>query len=93
MLGEYVKDIYRLQSSVARANKPLFFVAPGIAHNSGATLALASNLPGFSKTTEMCFNECQIGMIPHAGATYYLSRMPGEMGTYLALSGDKFAGH
>jgi hypothetical protein len=31
-------------------------------------------------------------VVPHAGASYYLTRMPGEFGTFLALTGTPFTG-
>ena len=35
----------------------------------------------------MAFNECTFGFVPHSGATFYLSRLPSEFGTFLALTG------
>ena len=37
--------------------------------------------------SKMAFNECTFGFVPHSGATYYLSRLPNEFGTFLALTG------
>ncbi|CAN0913275.1 3-hydroxyisobutyryl-CoA hydrolase-like protein 2, mitochondrial [Linum grandiflorum] len=36
--------------------------------------------------------EAQIGFHPDAGASFYLSRLPGYLGEYLALTGDKLNG-
>ncbi|KAK9947208.1 hypothetical protein M0R45_012640 [Rubus argutus] len=36
--------------------------------------------------------EAQMGFHPDAGASYYLSRLPGYLGEYLALTGDKLNG-
>ena len=38
-------------------------------------------------TSKVSFNDVQFGFVPHAGSSYYLSRLPGELGTYLALTG------
>lgn len=35
----------------------------------------------------MAHNEPQFGFIPHAGATFYFSRMEGEIGAFIALTG------
>lgn len=40
----------------------------------------------------MAFNECTFGFVPHSGATYYLSRLPHEFGTFLALTGISIHG-
>lgn len=37
--------------------------------------------------SKMAFNECTFGFVPHSGATYFLSRLPSEFGTFLALTG------
>ena len=37
--------------------------------------------------SKMAFNECTFGFVPHSGATYYLSRLPHEFGTFMALTG------
>ena len=37
--------------------------------------------------SKICFNETSFGFIPHGGSTYFLSRLPGELGTFLALTG------
>jgi enoyl-CoA hydratase len=34
--------------------------------------------------------EVGIGIFPDVGATWFLPRMPGELGTYCALTGDRF---
>ena len=40
----------------------------------------------------MSYNECTFGFVPHAGTTYYTSRMPGDFGTFLALTGFPMTG-
>ena len=36
--------------------------------------------------------EVGIGFFPDVGATWFLPRMPGELGTYCALTGERFGG-
>lgn len=73
-------------------NKPLIAAAPGNAFNSGATLLAATGLPLVNNGTKLAFDEATYGFVPHAGATYYLSRLPGEFGTFLALTGMRIDG-
>lgn len=42
--------------------------------------------------SKLCFNEVTFGFVPHGGSTYYLSRLPGEIGTFLALTGLPITG-
>jgi len=68
-------------------------VAPGQSFNSGFGLFAASGLPCVTPNTTMAFNECTFGFSPHAGATYYCSRMPGDFGTFLLLTGARLDGN
>jgi len=72
---------------VAKCNKPILSVAAGHAFNSGATLLASSGIPMMTVDSQMAFNECTFGFVPHSGATYYLSRLPNDFGTFLALTG------
>jgi 3-hydroxyisobutyryl-CoA hydrolase len=36
--------------------------------------------------------ETKIGFFPDVGASYYLSRLDGQIGTYLALTGTSLSG-
>lgn len=35
----------------------------------------------------MSFNDVTFGFVPHGGSSFYLSRLPNEIGTFLALTG------
>lgn len=77
---------------MAKINKPVMSVAPGYSFNSGLGLLAASGMPSICHNSRMAFNECTFGFVPHAGSTYYAQRLPGEMGTYLLLTGASFSG-
>ena len=42
--------------------------------------------------TKVTFNEVAFGFVPHGGSSYYLSRLPGELGTFLAITGFPMTG-
>jgi enoyl-CoA hydratase/carnithine racemase len=42
--------------------------------------------------SKLIFNDVSFGFVPHGGTTYYLSRLPGELGTFLALTGLPLTG-
>jgi enoyl-CoA hydratase/carnithine racemase len=67
-------------------------VAPGHSFNSGATMLAASGFPSICHDTKISFNECSFGYVPHAGTSYYASRMPGDFGTFLTLTGMSMSG-
>jgi len=47
----------------------------------------AMGYPMSTLDAKIAFNEVTFGFVPHSGATFYLSRLPGELGTFLALTG------
>lgn len=67
-------------------------VAPGNSFNSGLGLLAATGMPTICENSMLAFNEVTFGFTPHAGSSYYASRLPGEFGTFLLLSGAKFSG-
>ena len=77
---------------MAKLNKPVIAVGHGHAFNSGATLLQASGIPTAAPNTKVAFNEVTFGFVPHGGSSYYLSRMPGELGAFLALTGLPISG-
>lgn len=91
-LVDYLHSIFDLQASFGKMNKPILCVAPGNSYNSGAGLFSACGLPTIMNSTNMAFNEVQFGFVPHAGSTYYLSRLPNNFGTFLSLTGFNFSG-
>ena len=45
-----------------------------------------------TETTEFAMPETKIGYSPDVGANYFLNRLDGEIGTYLALTGESLKG-
>lgn len=91
-IANYLEDLYGLQVQASKINKPIISVAPGHSFNSGATLLQASGYPTVTLDSKLSFNEVTFGFVPHGGSSYYLSRLPGEIGTFLALTGLPITG-
>jgi len=73
-------------------NKPLIGVAPGHSFNSGAALLQATGFPTVTLDSKLSFNDASFGFVPHGGSSYYLSRLPGEIGAFLAITGFQLNG-
>lgn len=91
-LADFMADVFKLQASMAKINKPIMTVAPGNCFNSGLGLLAASGYPTICHSTRVAFNECTFGFSPHAGSTYYAQRLPGDFGTFLVLTGTPISG-
>lgn len=44
------------------------------------------------RSTVFAMPECAIGLFTDVGATYFLGRLPGAMGPYLATTGARLSG-
>ncbi len=91
-IASYLEELYGLQIQTAKLNKPLIGVAPGHSFNSGAAFLSATGLPTVTLDSRLTFNDVSFGFVPHGGSSYYLSRLPGELGTFLALTGFPITG-
>jgi enoyl-CoA hydratase/carnithine racemase len=56
---------------------------------SGVSFLSSSNIPMSSVETEASFPETGYGYVPDSGCIFLLSRLSGEMGAFLALTGYK----
>ncbi|KDP33513.1 hypothetical protein JCGZ_07084 [Jatropha curcas] len=72
--------------------KPHVAILDGITMGCGAGISLPGMFRIVTDKTVFSHPEAQIGYHPDAGASYYLSRLPGYLGEYLALTGDKLNG-
>jgi enoyl-CoA hydratase/carnithine racemase len=59
----------------------------GICMGGGMGLAQGSRLRIVGERTRMAMPEVAIGFFPDVGGSYFLSRLPGKLGLYLALTG------
>ncbi|HMD74853.1 MAG TPA: enoyl-CoA hydratase/isomerase family protein [Steroidobacteraceae bacterium] len=78
---------YELDYLLHRYPKPTVALADGIAMGGGMGLVQGSRLRIVGEGTRMAMPEVAIGLFPDVGGSYFLSRLPGALGAYLALTG------
>jgi enoyl-CoA hydratase/carnithine racemase len=66
--------------------KPYAVLMDGITMGGGMGLAQGSTLRIVGERTRIAMPEVAIGFFPDVGASYFLSRLPGAIGVYLALT-------
>ncbi|XP_050366116.1 3-hydroxyisobutyryl-CoA hydrolase-like protein 2, mitochondrial [Argentina anserina] len=89
---KYFETLYKFVYIQGTYLKPHVAILDGITMGAGAGISLPGMFRVVTDKTVFCNPEAQIGFHPDAGASYYLSHLPGYLGEYLALTGDKLNG-
>ncbi|KAF8205722.1 3-hydroxyisobutyryl-CoA hydrolase [Mycena galopus ATCC 62051] len=89
---EFFRREFDLDLFLASLRKPYVAVLDG--HTMGGGVGLAANAPFRVATENTMFSmpETKIGYCPDVGSSHFMSRLDGELGTYLALTGDVLKG-
>lgn len=90
---EFFRDEYRLDSLIHRYPKPLLVWGSGIVLGGGLGLMVGASHRVVTETARIAMPEITIGFFPDVGGSWFLSRMPGRTGLFLALTGAQINGH
>ena len=91
-LGDYFTTEYTLNHLIHNYPKPYIAFLDGVVMGGG--MGLSQGAPGgnvvriVTEHTKMAMPETNIGLFPDVGGGYFLSRCPGHVGEYLALTGE-----
>lgn len=83
----FFHDEYRLNQAIARLGTPYVALMDGFTMGGGVGLSIHGQYRVATERTVFAMPETGIGLIPDVGGTHALSRLPGEIGTWLALTG------
>ncbi|KAL1315296.1 hypothetical protein HN51_042069 [Arachis hypogaea] len=89
---QFLRTLYSFAYLQGTYLKPHVAILDGITMGCGAGISLPGMYRVVTDKTIFSHPEAQIGFHPDSGASYYLSRLPGYLGEYLALTGDKLNG-
>lgn len=84
---EFFAAEYPLDYLLYSYPKPYAALLDGITLGGGLGLSQGSALRIVGERTRMAMPEVAIGFFPDVGGSYFLSRLPGRLGRYLALTG------
>ncbi len=85
MLAFY-RDEYRLNTYIKNYPKPYVALLDGIVMGGGVGLSAHGSHRVASERLMFAMPETGIGFFPDVGGTFFLPRMPGKVGTWLALT-------
>lgn len=90
--GDYFALEYTLDHLIATYSKPYIAVMDGITMGGGVGLSVHAPFRIATEKTVFAMPETTIGFFPDVGGSFFLSRMDGEVGTYLALTSERLLG-
>jgi len=83
----FFEEEYALDQYIHAYRKPILALMDGFVLGGGMGLVQGAALRVITERTKMGMPETAIGYFPDVGASYFLSRLPGELGTYLGVTG------
>ncbi|KAI0345300.1 3-hydroxyisobutyryl-coenzyme A hydrolase [Trametopsis cervina] len=89
---DFFKREFELDYMLAAVPQSYVAVMDGITMGGGVGLSVHANFRIATENTVFAMPETKIGYCPDVGASFFLSRVDGEIGTYLALTGDSIKG-
>jgi enoyl-CoA hydratase len=84
------RDEYPLNAAIKNYRKPYVALIDGIAMGGGVGVSVHGSHRVAGDRFSFGMPEVGIGFFPDVGSTWFLPRMPGELGTYCALTGERF---
>ena len=88
---QFWRDEYPLNAAIKNYRKPYVALIDGIAMGGGVGVSVHGSHRVAGDRFSFAMPEVGIGFFPDVGATWFLSRMPGELGAYCALTGERLA--
>jgi enoyl-CoA hydratase len=86
---DYWRTEYALNALIKRYRKPYVCLIDGIVMGGGVGISIHGSHRVAGDGFVFAMPEVGIGFIPDVGATWFLPRLPGELGLYCALSGER----
>lgn len=89
---QFFHDEYQLNHLLFTYPKPLVAFMDGITMGGGVGISQPARFRVATENTRFAMPETGIGLFPDVGGGWYLSRLEGRVGQFLALTGARIAG-
>jgi len=87
-LEDFFTEEYTLNHLIHTYPKPYIAFMDGVVMGGGMGISQGARVRIVTERTKMAMPETNIGLFPDVGGGYFLSRCPGRVGEYLALTGE-----
>jgi enoyl-CoA hydratase len=91
-VSEFFRTEYRLNHLLFTLRKPATCIMDGVVMGGGAGIAMPCRHRVATEATQFAMPETGLGLFPDVGGGWYLSRLPGRIGEWLALTGARLNG-
>lgn len=88
----FFSEEYALNGTIAEYPKPYVALVDGICMGGGIGVSVHGTYRVATEHAIFAMPETGIGFLPDIGATFFLPRLPGELGMYMALTGAQIIG-
>lgn len=89
---QFFRDEYRVNRRIFHFPKPYVALINGVTMGGGVGLSVHGSHRVATENTVFAMPETGIGFFPDVGGTYFLPRLPGRLGLYMALTGARLGG-
>ncbi|WP_374526975.1 enoyl-CoA hydratase/isomerase family protein [Novosphingobium sp.] len=89
---QFFHDEYQLNHLIFTYAKPIVAFMDGITMGGGVGISQPARFHVATENTRLAMPETGIGLFPDVGGGWYLSRLPGGIGQFLALTGARLDG-
>lgn len=89
---KFFYEEYQLNHLLMTYPKPVVAFMDGITMGGGVGISQPARFRVATENTRFAMPETGIGLFPDVGGGWHLSRLPGRIGQYLALTGARFDG-
>ena len=89
---KFFHDEYQLNHLLVTYPKPVVAFMDGICMGGGVGISQPARFRVATENTKFAMPETGIGLFPDVGGGWYLSRLEGRVGQFLALTGARIAG-
>ena len=89
---EFFATEYRMNVALDEFPKPVLAIMDGVTMGGGVGISVHGSHRVATERTLFAMPETGIGLFPDVGGGWFLPRLAGELGTWLALTGDRLKG-
>ncbi len=82
-------DEYSLNEKIANYKKPFVAFMQGFTMGGGVGVSCHGSHRIVGETSKIAMPECSIGLVPDVGGSFLLAKLPGNIGTFLGVTGKR----